>query len=76
MRVILESDRYNNYLSVDKDSKTITILNNFTNTTKPFIHLTASMVDYLLTVEADNKNLFIKYFLYIKYYCGMYKGRE
>ena len=29
------------------------------------------MVDFLLTVEAVSKNLFIKYFLYIKYFCSI-----
>lgn len=76
LSTMLNSDKYNNYFSIDKRHKIISLHNNFSGSnTKPFIHLTASMVDYLLSVEAVNRNLFIKYFLYIKYYCSMYKNK-
>ena len=72
LSTMINSDKYNNYFSIDKRHKIISLHNNFSGSnTKPFIHLTASMVDYLLSIEAVNKNLFIKYFLYIKHFCNI-----
>lgn len=66
------NDEYNNYFFIDKQQRIIILNNNFSgNNKRPFIHLTASMVDFLLSVEAVNKNLFVKYFFYIKHFCSI-----
>ena len=67
----LNSDISDNYFIFDKDSKTITIQNNFqyniTNGHAKFIVLDDRQIDILLY---HNEKLLYTYFLYIKYYCG------
>ena len=69
--MLLSDSRYNEYFYVDKSNKIITLKNDFSNIrNRPFVIITASQLDYLINNEAvsTNRDLFIKYFLYIKHY--------
>ena len=69
---ILNNDSYKEFLIVDKENKIITIRNNFPKGTKrAFVRLTAEEVK-LLREKKDE--LFTRYFIYLKYYCGFTKN--
>ena len=62
------------FVSVDKKSKVITLKNYFPKGEKAaFVRLTAAEVK-LLREKKDN--LFCKYLLYMKYYCGLSKDKR
>ena len=66
---------YTYFLQIDKHSKTILLLNDFTQSaiTSPFVVLTDKEVKLCQEI-ADN--LFIKYLIYTKYYCGYNKNKQ
>lgn len=68
---VLNSDKCGNYFTYNKTDKVITLQNNFsnkrTNGKAKFITLTDREIDFLLT---KNNELLIRYYLFIKYYCG------
>ena len=71
LQTMINYDRYNDYFIVDKDNKVITLLNDFSqNNKRQFVVITASQLQYLINDEAviTHRNLFIKYYLYIKYF--------
>lgn len=67
---MIHDERYNKYLSVDQKKKTIRLYNDI-RSINSFVVLSDKEVDFLLQ---EKDNLLIKYYLYIKYYCGKTKG--
>lgn len=62
------------FLSIDKKLKVITLKNHFPKGEKAaFVRLTAAEVKLLREKE---DNLFCKYLLYMKYYCGLSKNKR
>ena len=74
---ILDNAEYNLFISVDKQNKIITINNginkDINNKIIPFVILTNQEIQ-LLKKYADN--LFYKYFIYMKYFCGYSKNKQ
>jgi hypothetical protein len=65
---IFDNPAYNDFLEIDKQTKTIKIHNIFTKGCKDqFVRLTADEVKLIREVK---DNLFTKYLIYLKYYCG------
>ena len=65
---ILTNEHYTDFLKLNKQSKTLFIQNDFKNGLKrPFVVLTDKEVAELKKL---GDNLLIRYFLYIKFYCG------
>ena len=65
---ILSNPEYNEFMCIDKSNKTITLCNTFIRgQSEQFIRLTADEVSLIREV---NTNLFAKYLIYLKYYCG------
>lgn len=62
----LNDERYSNYFAVDKNRKQIKLHNDIKDM-KCFIMLTNREVEFLI-MQKDN--LLIKYYLYIKHFCG------
>ena len=68
---LLNDERYKEFFTVDKDTKTIHLLNDIKG--KPFVCLDRHEV-YFLCNRADN--LLCKYLIYLKYYCGYSRNGE
>lgn len=65
---ILCNDEYKEFMSIDKQTKTILLHNSFTKgQSERFVILTNREVQLIKEV---NTNLFAKYIIYLKYYCG------
>ena len=66
---ILNNTEYNNFIDIDKINKVIILKNNFSSkaNSRSFVRLTSEEVELIFKV---NDNLFSKYLIYIKYYCG------
>jgi len=76
---LLANEAYKDYFTVNKEAKIITLHNNYrtssaTKNTQPFIRVEAAAIDKLLAAYEElnepKTDLFIRYFLYIRYYCG------
>lgn len=66
----LNKNSYSKYILIDKNKKSIKILNNFKSgqaVSNKFIVLNSKEVELILK---EQNNLLCKYLLYIKYYCG------
>ena len=71
---ILSNPEYNDFMRIDKPNKTITLCNSFVRgQSEQFIRLTADEVKLIREV---NTNLFAKYLIYLKYYCGYSKDKN
>ena len=71
---ILSNTQYKEFLSIDKKTKTIVLHNTFIKgQSEQLIKLTADEVKLIREV---NTNLFAKYLIYIKYYCGYTKDNK
>ena len=71
---ILKSEKYADFLIVDREHKVITLNNNFRKSVnQPFVMLTAAEVKLIREIE---DNLFAKYLIYLKYYCGFTKDKK
>lgn len=71
---ILDNPAYNDFMKVDKQSKTITLCNSFSKgVSEQFVRLTADEVSLIREV---NTNLFAKYLIYLKYYCGYTRDKQ
>ena len=70
---ILNSDKYKDYLTADKEKKIIKLNTSFKagSITQPFVCLTETEI-YFLRKHHDNK--LCNYLIYMKYYCGMCKN--
>ena len=68
LKRFLNSNGLQNYLTIDKKKREIKLLNNFIGVRGiSYVTLSEREVNYLI----DGKELlFIKYYLYLKYYCG------
>lgn len=70
---ILKSEEYSGFLSADTKGKTIILKSSFPGGTNgAFVRLTEKEVRLIL-LKKDN--LFAKYLVYTKYYCGYTKNR-
>lgn len=68
---IFDNPAYAEFISIDKSTKTITLFNHFPKGKKEqFVRLTAEEVSLIREV---GNNLFAKYLIYLKYYCGYSK---
>lgn len=68
---ILNNDEYKKFMIINKGSKEITLLNTFKEKKEvAFVCLNKNIVNLL---KYYNDNLFCKYVIYIKYYCGYSK---
>ena len=67
---ILTDDKYQDFISIDKENKTITINNSFVkgSQNKCFVRLSDNEIDFL---RNEKDNLLCKYYIYIKYYCSL-----
>ena len=71
---ILSNPEYTEFMRIDKSNKTITLCNSFIRgQSEQFIRLTADEVKLIREV---NTNLFAKYLIYLKYYCGYSKDKN
>lgn len=71
---ILSNPEYTEYMRIDKTTKTITLCNSFVKgQSEQFVRLTADEVSLIREV---NTNLFAKYLIYLKYYCGFTKDKK
>jgi hypothetical protein len=71
---IIKSAEYRDFFTIDKTDKTIILHNDFhTKRGIPFIKLTKEEIYFLIR---ENDNLLCKYFLYLKYYCGIAKHNK
>jgi hypothetical protein len=74
---LLVNTEYAEIFTVDKKAKRITLLNNYRSSAerenKSFVRVNAACIDRLLaayeTLGEPNTDLFIRYYLYIRYYC-------
>lgn len=63
---------YNEFMKIDREKKTIMLYNNFGKGIKDiFVRLTAEEAQL---IKEMNDNLFSKYLIYLKYYCGYTKN--
>ena len=63
-----------NYMLLDKKNREIIILNNFRGTKNvSYVVLSSTELNYLIS---NKDNLFIRYYLYIKYYCGKSRSKS
>lgn len=64
----IAKDAYKCFITIDKQAKTITLLNNFQKGKEKrlFVRLSANEVAFLRSI---GDNLLCKYYLYLKYYC-------
>ena len=71
---ILNSGKYVDFMTIDTERKVIILKNNFRSGRKqPFIMLTAAEVQI---IRDKKDNLFAKYLIYLKYYCGYTKNNK
>ena len=71
---ILSNPEYTDFMRVDKITKTITLCNSFMRgQSEQFVRLTA---DEVRLIREVNNNLFAKYLIYLKYYCGYTKDNK
>lgn len=71
---IFNSGKYDDFFLLDNKGKTVVIKNDFrTGTGRAFVMLTAAEVSL---IRKYNDNLFAKYFIYLKYYCGHSKNKK
>ncbi len=71
---LLSNTAYNEFIRVDKQNKTIYILNKFVKGEKAqIVKLNA---DEVKLIREYNDNLFAKYIIYLKYYCGYTKDNK
>lgn len=71
---ILDNPAYADFISVNKATKTITLYNSFAKgKAEQFVRLTAEEVKLIMEVK---DNLFAKYLIYLKYYCGYSKNKK
>lgn len=71
---IFSNPAYAEFMSVDKTTKTITLCNAFAKGQKEqFVRLTAEEVSLIREI---GNNLFAKYLIYLKYYCGYAKDKK
>lgn len=71
-----KNNAYKSFVSADTKKKVITLKNSFSNSNterQPFIVLTDKEVQLL---KQHNDNLFCRYLMYIKYYCGYSKSKK
>ena len=69
---VLNDERYREYLTVDKEKKQIQIHNDIRGISS-FVVLTNREVEVLLK---EKDNLLVKYYLYIKHFCGKVKDKK
>ena len=71
----LKDTEYKEYFTVDTINHYIILKNDFAGTGKhnKFIVLTDKEINFLIQ---QNDNLLIKYYLYIKYYCGYNRNKQ
>ena len=69
---LLINDEYKDFLSIDKDSRTITLNSSVIKESNNncFVRLTDKEVAYL---RKEKDNLLCKYYIYLKYYCSLAK---
>ena len=69
---LLDNDEYKDFLSIDKDSRTITLNSSVIKESNNncFVRLTDKEVSYL---RKEKDNLLCKYYIYLKYYCSLAK---
>ena len=69
---LLDNDEYKDFLSIDKDSRTITLNSSVIKESNNncFVRLTDKEVAYL---RKEQDNLLCKYYIYLKYYCSLAK---
>jgi hypothetical protein len=73
---MMKDKTYSDFLIADKGKKEIFLKNNFSNCQKQaFVKLTYQEVALLRTVK-ETPNLFCRYWLYLKYYCGYSKSKK
>ncbi len=74
---MLDNDNYKLFIEHDKHNKIITIKNCFCKQNgikQAFVILTEKEYQVISDFnKTKNDNLLIRYYLYIKYYCGIYK---
>lgn len=71
---IFDNPAYADFISVDKSNKTITLFNSFAKgKAEQFVRLTAEEVSLIRGVK---DNLFAKYLIYLKFYCGYAKDNK
>lgn len=71
---IFKNPAYNEFLAVDTTAKTIKLYNSFAKgQTEQFVRLTA---DEVMLIREVRDNLFTKYLIYLKYYCGYSKDNK
>lgn len=71
---IFNNPEYNEFMCIDKHNKTIKLCNSFKKgQSNQFVRLTNDEVSLIREV---NTNLFAKYLIYIKYYCGYTKDNN
>ena len=69
---ILDNPAYADFMSVNKATKTIKLCNSFAKgKAEQFVRLTAEEVKLIM-----EDNLFAKYLIYLKYYCGYSKNKK
>lgn len=75
---MLQNTAYSDFFTIDKSNKKITLLNDYrsgssSKRAEPFIRINAAAIDKLLEeyekLGEPNTDLFIRYYLYIVYYC-------
>ena len=75
-RILSCKDNYRDYekfIQVDKESKTITLLNSFAKTVHVrYVSIQENVFNYL---RKENDNFLIKYYLYMKYNCYLSNGK-
>ena len=70
---LFSDERYKDFMEVDTKLKVIKLKNSFVKgTNRPFVRLTAEEV---ALIREKKDNLFSKYLIYLKYYCG-YTGNN
>ena len=69
---LLDNDEYKDFLSIDKDSRTITLNSSVIKESNNncLVRLTDKEVAYL---RKEQDNLLCKYYIYLKYYCSLAK---
>lgn len=71
---LFSNKEYNEFMRIDKSNKTIQLCNTFVKgQSEQIVRLTADEVSLIREV---NTNLFAKYLIYLKYYCGYTKGNK
>lgn len=75
----IHEPEYKDFLVFDKENKQIRLFADMTNCGQPFVVLTENEVSIIRAqtqLSKTHRNLLLRYFMYIKYFCGYSRNKQ